>query len=57
MICGVCKQAEYFLKCDGCILAVCDGCLKCGLFDTGCGCIQSLYPCPTCFGDPGVNCG
>jgi len=57
MICGVCKQAEYFLKCDGCSIPVCEGCLKHGLYGTGCGCIQPLYLCPTCFDDPGVNCG
>jgi len=55
MICGVSKETDYVLKCDGCGLPMCEGCLQYGLFGTACGCIEPLYLCRICFDDPGVN--
>jgi len=57
MICAVCKQAEYFLACDGCSLPVCEGSLQYGLHGTGCARAQPLCLCAIGLDDPGVNCG
>ncbi len=56
-VCGVCKQKEIHLLCDGCGIPVCEECLRYGMYGTGCGNVQPLYLCQTCYDDPGINTG
>lgn len=56
-LCGVCRQRELFILCDGCKIPVCIECLKYGMYGTGCGNIQPLYLCRDCYDDPGINTG
>lgn len=34
-VCGVCKEREIHLLCDGCRIPVCEECLRYGMYGTG----------------------
>jgi len=55
LLCEICQKEEFFVKCQGCGIAMCEKCYKFDLFGHGCGCVVPVYMCPICINDPHLN--